>query len=279
MIDDLHETSNTLNNVFNKDWFIKSGNFMILQSNTDFFAQFYNIKFDQLIIIRFTMTEVVLTAHCSIYNEDYSAANMCGNLIRALGLLGYQKFQSKETTVCFYKNENVFKAKYIHGATPGADYLIKAITSGTIPVTTWSNETITLQENEIIEYIEIGNKHIILRIYSSAIWNNEMHLIDLVKKIKESFSLASEANFSFIYINDKQDTIEDGVLIKAKVYENGVGFTGSCGSAATAIMLSMHKTYGLSYINIEFPGGEMSVSYENNHVVIQGECEIKQLFI
>ena len=57
--------------------------------------------------------------------------------------------------------------------------------------------------------------------------------------------------------------------IEARVWERGVGETGSSGSSAVAIAAA----FGMGAATVRFPGGELQVRFEDGHALLTGPAE------
>jgi diaminopimelate epimerase len=61
----------------------------------------------------------------------------------------------------------------------------------------------------------------------------------------------------------------DDATIEARVWERGVGETGSSGTSATAVAAA----FGMKPATIRFPGGELFVRFEDGNAVLTGPAE------
>lgn len=232
--------------------FIQNGDFFLIKNNNlNIFKEDFFIKYDQFTIINFINQENSCEVYASIYNKDGSSAKMCGNLIRSLAHLTYQKYNKDKVLVHFYGNENIFQSqvniqsqvhtkqnqRYIkHNIqTCGDNFSAIIETSATIPTKISIeniNNKITLENDiEQVFYVNLGNKHVVSIVKNLKILQNINLLEKIILNLKQN--AYKDANFSFIYMENNQ--IINNQIVFVKVFENGVGWTKSCGSAAIAI--------------------------------------------
>ena len=62
----------------------------------------------------------------------------------------------------------------------------------------------------------------------------------------------------------------NGNIATTRVYESGVGETGSCGSGAVAVGYYLFLKYGNKEFVIRYPGGDLETIIENNQILLSG---------
>ena len=173
------------------------------------------------------------------YNSDGNISTMCGNGGRCI--------------VDFAKSLNVFE---------GENTLFKAIDGS--HKAKWQNHKVELKMQDVA-YIKAQNNDFILNTGSPhyVIFVTEIDTLDIVtlaKKIRYNDTYKQEGiNVNFV-------EILDNTTIKVRTYERGVeNETLSCGTGVTACAIALSEKLNIEdgkfEINIQTPGGNLSVNY------------------
>jgi len=188
------------------------------------------------------------------FNADGGEANVCGNGLRCLGLY-------------LYKHNTFSKEIFVNTKTE--QYKLMMIESNIVKVifplknVSVNSMIISIDEKDYnVMLIDVGNKHCIIL--------NQTPDEIIVQKIAEQFE---NTNISFV-------TIENRFKIRVNTYENGVGFTLSCGSASLSSAICLY-TLGLidDKVNIDVDYGKLQVNVQeysltgSANYVFQGEID------
>jgi diaminopimelate epimerase len=182
------------------------------------------------------------------YNSDGSSAEMCGNAARAVshyvGLVTGQKDLKFETRVGVIRSE-------VHGA-------------GDIEV---QLPAIAEQEfGEAFDFIRPGVPHVVVR---------AKNLDDIAGLTEQALSIKALPRFkrdgtNVTFIR----TVGDNHL-QAKTHERGVeGFTKSCGTGAIAAAHSVLRGAEGRTIQVDVPGGRLSVVWKQGQPILRGPARI-----
>ena len=186
------------------------------------------------------------------YNSDGSTGEMCGNGARCLARWGFE-----------------------HGIAPDADHIRILAPAGEVCARRISEElyevrlndpsVIDLERTAVSEfgdtrcaYIELGNPgipHAVVEVDESDFSDRES-LRERGRALRHSVSFPRGANVSFACLSGER-------RVRAITYERGVeDFTLACGTGcgAIAVSLLLSGRVGGNSLNIEMPGGELTVS-------------------
>lgn len=182
------------------------------------------------------------------YNSDGSAAAMCGNAARAVSF--YVSLTTGKKDLNFDTQVGIIRSK-IHSAD---DIEVE------LP-------PITEQEwGEAFDFVKPGVPHVIIR---------AKNLDDIAGLTEQALSIKALPRF-------KQDgtnvtflrVVSDG-HIQAKTHERGVeGFTKSCGTGAVAAAFSVLKGAADRVMQVDVPGGRLSVVFKQGKPVLRGPARI-----
>lgn len=214
-----------------------------------------------------------------IFNPDGSEAEMCGNAIRCLGKYLYDRGRIKKQTIyietvkslipaiLMVRDSRVYRVK--------ADLGVPILNRSEIPMQCAAgeedshviNEQIYLEDHVKFEFtgVSIGNPHCV-------IWVDDVDAIPVEKygPMIEKYSLfPNRVNVEFVQMLDEN-------LIKQRTWERGVGETLSCGTGASAAVVSgvlLNKTH--RKCKVQLRGGILEVywSEKDNHLYMTGPCK------
>ena len=222
-------------------------------------------KFDQFVEIDKSENS---DAKVTFWNIDGSEAEMCGNALRCISSLIFNKKDIKECHIetvkrnvkCWKNNEKIF------------------VDIGK-PILSWNE--IPLKENIAMEStleidllsppcdlpkfsaVNIGNPHAVFFFDDKT-----PNLLDIGKSIEENEMFPMKVNVSFAEVIDNKN-------IRLNVWERGAGITQACGSAACATAVaSASLGYTKREVNIILPGGNIEINWQNDdHIVMTGPYE------
>jgi diaminopimelate epimerase len=205
-------------------------------------------------------------------NSDGSVAEMCGNGIRCLGKLVYERGLTSDTELDV-------------GTRAGAKHLSLAVESGVVRAVTvgmgapaFERGRIPMlgpaEERFLGEPFEVGG----LTFTASAVSMGNPHLVlfaddpdrvpvrELGAAVERDPLFPEGTNVEFV-------TVEGGEM-RARVWERGSGETMACGTGACAALVAANEA-GLvpSHVNVHFPGGVLDVERRNDQVLLTGPAE------
>lgn len=211
---------------------------------------------DQLIIYQ----KLSDNKYCvKIYNPDGSEAGMCGNAMRCIGLLSFEKTGEKlievkvksRTIIVELKSANQIEvnmgsASFSNNWMPPINTISQVL----------SDYRLNLKE---ILLVDVGNPHIV--IFYSNLNSQEKALLGEMLQKHDAFPDGVNVNFARV----------EGSNIYLKVFERGTGFTLACGSGACASFAAARK---LKFIEenaiIKFEIGDLLMSYSDENMIMSG---------
>jgi diaminopimelate epimerase len=192
-------------------------------------------------------------------NADGGQAQMCGNGIRCLGKLVYEKGLTDKTELAILTRAGV---KHLSLHTRGGEVESATVDMGppafeksAIPMRGPAWETFQMQAVEVegltfkATALSMGNPHLVLFI------DGDPELVDVhrIGPILEHSELFPErTNVEFLYIDDGR--------LNVRVWERGSGETMACGTGACAALVAANEA-GLSpaSADVRFPGGILEI--------------------
>ena len=207
-----------------------------------------------------------------MFNSDGSEAEMCGNGVRCVGKLVYDKGLTKKTKLkietlsgiklldLIVENDEVIKVKVDMGEPILEHKKIPVICEDNIK----NNLNLkVLDKNFSFTCVSMGNPHAVTFI------NDEVKNFDVQKygKIIENLdAFPQRTNVEFINIVDKNN-------VSMRVWERGAGETLACGTGACAsVVASVINEYTSRKVFVHLLGGILEIEWsdENNHVYMTG---------
>ncbi len=182
-------------------------------------------------------------AKMTIYNADGSLAKMCGNALRCVGKILYDRDGTK--------NEFIIE-------TLSGEKQLEIINSFNIEATI-RTEIGRPYLDEVIDdvyFINIGNPHAVF--YASILDENAISRA-------RSISLKYDVNAEVV-------AYKEGVL-NMRVWERGANETLACGTGASAVAYCSYlKGICDSKVKVKLLGGELTAEYYNNCIYITGNA-------
>ena len=187
------------------------------------------------------------------WNADGGEAEMCGNGLRCIAKLGYERgWVSARTFV-------VESAVGDHEVTVHDD-VVRAFVGETNPFRTG---TLNVAGHDVHPFA-IGNPHAVIFVEDV----DEAPVDTVGPEIENDAMFPNRTNVEFVQLMD------DGT-IKARIWERGVGETPASGTGATASAYVAHTVGGFAIpIAVELPGGTLTVTFDDQGAWMEGPAEI-----
>lgn len=187
------------------------------------------------------------------WNADGGEAEMCGNGLRCVAKLGYERgWVSSRTFV-------VQTAVGDHEVTVDDDY-VRAFVGETFPFRT---ETLNVAGHEVHPFA-IGNPHAVIFVDDV----DEAPVDTVGPEIEHDAMFPNRTNVEFVQL------LDDG-SIKARIWERGVGETPASGTGATASAYIAHTVGGFAIpIAVDLPGGTLIITFDDQGAWMEGPAEI-----
>ena len=212
-----------------------------------------------------------------IFNSDGTEAEMCGNGIRCLAKLLYEKEYIKKEEL---KIETLGGVKNIKLEIENKKITKVRVNMGKV-IFNPSSIPVYLPNNnpkEKVQSLEIDYKNRIFNFFPVNVGNP--HAVCFVNDFEDfSFEKVGKYVEDYKYFPKKTNVefakIENSRKIKLKVWERGVGKTLGCGTGAIATAsVAMKKLYTDSEIIVELDGGNVEVKEENGEYFLIGDAEM-----
>lgn len=207
----------------------------------------------------------------TMFNQDGSQAEMCGNGIRCVGKFVYDKGLTDKTEISIetlagvkhldlnIKNGKVFNVKVDMGN--------PILEPDKIPVISAENPVQNLKIKAIDKEftffcLSMGNPHAVTVVEDVKDFSIEKY----GPIIEEDSHFPNKTNVEFVEIKDKEN-------IKMRVWERGAEETLACGTGACASVIAcVLKGLVSRIVNVELLGGNLHIEWkkENNHVYMTG---------
>ena len=187
------------------------------------------------------------------WNADGGEAEMCGNGLRCVAKLGYQRgWVSSPRFV-------VETAVGDHEVTVYDDF-VRAFVGKTFPFRTG---TLNVAGHEVHPFA-VGNPHAVMFVDDV----DEAPVDSVGPEIENDAMFPNRTNVEFVQLMD------DG-SIRARVWERGVGETPASGTGATASAYVAHTVGGFAIpIAVELPGGTLIITFDDEGAWMEGPAEI-----
>jgi len=187
------------------------------------------------------------------WNADGGEAEMCGNGLRCVAKLGYERgWMSSRSFV-------VETAVGDHDVTVNDDF-VRAFVGETNPFRTG---TLTVAGQDVHPFA-IGNPHAVIFVDDI----DEAPVDTVGPEIENDAMFPNRTNVEFVQLMD------DG-SIKTRVWERGVGETQASGTGATASAYVAHTVGGYAIpIRVELPGGELTITFDEEGAWMEGPAAI-----
>ncbi|MGE0525680.1 MAG: diaminopimelate epimerase [Bdellovibrionales bacterium] len=191
------------------------------------------------------------------YNNDGSAAEMCGNAARAISL--YVHTQTGKTDLRFRTQAGVVEAR-VHSA---ADIEVRLSKVKEAQWNQWSRHE---QNGIAFDFVRAGVPHVVVRV-PNLTEREDLRTLALVLKREARFRQEG-TNVTFVHAFSEH-------LIESVTFERGVeDFTLSCGTGAVAAAYSMLRGEENRVVEVRVPGGTLSVVWKDGRPMLRGPARI-----
>ncbi len=207
-------------------------------------------------------------------NADGSLAEMCGNGIRCVGRLVFERGLTQKTELDVMTRGG---PKHLSLHTSGGEVDAVTVDMGrpafarsAIPMRGPAWETFLLEPLEVggmmfkASAVSMGNPHVVLFLGDDP---DSFHVAHIGPAVEHHELFPERTNVEFV-------AVEDGGLT-ARVWERGSGETMACGTGACAALVAANEA-GLAprRANVRFPGGVLGVERrEDGEVLLTGPAE------
>jgi diaminopimelate epimerase len=206
-------------------------------------------------------------------NADGSLAEMCGNGVRCLAKLVYDRGYTTATELRIGT-----RAGSKHVSLDVRDHAVASVTvgmgppafsRGEIPMTGPSDEPFLTEPFEVDEVtykasaISMGNPHLVVFAERDP---RDVDVTTIGRRIEHDPRFPNKTNVEFI-------DVRDGV-VNVRVWERGVGETMACGTGACAALVAANEA-GLvpAKAQVRSPGGTLIVERTDDEVLLTGPAE------
>ncbi len=213
----------------------------------------------------------------NFFNSDGSEAEICGNALRCVGKLNFNKTKKKN---CLIETKaGLIDVEYINEDKISVNIGVAKFDWKEIPL---SKNTDTLNLDFNYDYLKnglalnIGNPHLI---FFADTLDMKMLKKDS-EKIKKSKLFSEGVNISVVKVNSKD-------AISVLTYERGVGITQACGTGACASVVASNKLNLVEKkVTVTMSGGLLEVEICHDHnilmvgkadIVFEGEIDLSRL--
>jgi diaminopimelate epimerase len=206
-------------------------------------------------------------------NADGSLAEMCGNGVRCLAKLVFDRGFTRDTSLkvgtrAGTKHVSIdFREGAVASVTVGMGP--PAFMRGEIPMEGPADEPFLTEPFEVdgttfkASAVSMGNPHLVLFVERDP---RDVDVHGLGRRIEHDPRFPSRTNVEFV-------SVEDGALT-TRVWERGVGETMACGTGACATLVAANEA-GLvpATAEVRFPGGTVIVERTEREVLLTGPAE------
>lgn len=207
-------------------------------------------------------------------NADGSVAEMCGNGIRCVGMLLYDRGLTDVTSIDVLTRAGV-RHLTLHADPTGVRRATTTMgtpnfTRAAIPMRGPAWETFLAQPLEIgdgltltASAVSMGNPHLVVFVDGDPA---TVHVGHIGPALERHDLFPEGTNVEFAYVHDG--------VVHARVWERGSGETMACGSGACAAAIAANEA-GLvsSRTVVRFPGGDLEVERrDDGEVLLTGEA-------
>ncbi|MBI3725392.1 diaminopimelate epimerase [bacterium] len=202
-------------------------------------------------------------ARMRMWNADGSEAEMCGNAIRCVAKLLYERGHVREETIPIETGNGVLDVSL----TVVSGKVTRARVAMGVP-TVCSPQEIELPKGKKVRgrVVSIGNPHVVILGESLS----DDCVLGLGARIEKHSIFPNRTNVEFVRAVSRS-------RLEARVWERGSGETLACGTGACAIHAAA-RTEGLvgDRATIALPGGELACEWPRGEgtIFLEGPCEL-----
>tara|TARA_Y100000991_G_C21936676_1_gene333284 strand:+ start:360 stop:1175 length:816 start_codon:yes stop_codon:yes gene_type:complete len=201
----------------------------------------------------------------NFFNSDGSEAEICGNALRCVGKLLFEKTQIKNSLI--ETKAGLIDVEYINEKKVTVNIGVSKFKWQEIPMSKNMNHSDLSFNNKYLKTgfaLNIGNPHLIF--FSEEL---DISMIESdAKKILQSNIFPDGVNISVVKINSEKK-------ISIITFERGVGITAACGTGACASVIAANKkNFVEKKVVVEMKGGILEVEIsEDNNILMTGAAE------
>lgn len=219
----------------------------------------------------FIQSSEIADARMSMYNEDGSIGKMCGNGIRCVAKYLYDNNIVRSHTMTI---ETLSGVKKINLVFVGDEVVGASVDMGEAILDPKSIPAL-LEGRQIVDRpvafndkllnitcVSMGNPHCI--IFVDNVKDIELNLLGPM--IENSSIFPERTNVEFVHVVDEEH-------LQMRVWERGAGETLACGTGACASVVAAVENGFCKKnrtISVSVKGGDLSIKYIDNHVLMQG---------
>ena len=207
------------------------------------------------------------------WNADGSVAEMCGNGVRCLAKLVYERGHTRQTELDIGTRDGVK-----HVSLDVAEGAVRSVTVGMgppafarsqIPMLGPPDEPFLAEPFEVLGHtfkasaVSMGNPHLVLFVDDDPARSD---VARIGPAVENDAMFPEKANVEFVAVAG------DGLSVR--VWERGVGETMACGTGACAAVVAANEA-GLVPVRsqVRFPGGAVTVERTADDVLLTGPAE------
>jgi diaminopimelate epimerase len=207
------------------------------------------------------------------WNADGSVAEMCGNGVRCLAELVYERGHTRQTELDIRTRDGVK-----HVSLDVRDGVVRSVTVGMgppafarsqIPMLGPADEAFLAEPFEVLGHtfkasaVSMGNPHLVLFVDDDPA-RSDVNRIG--PAVENDAMFPEKSNVEFVAVAG------DGLSVR--VWERGVGETMACGTGACAALVAANEA-GLVPVRsqVRFPGGTVIVERTADDVLLTGPAE------
>ena len=201
----------------------------------------------------------------NFFNSDGSEAEICGNALRCVGKLFFEKNQIKNSLI--ETKAGLIDVEYINEEKIMVNIGVPKFKWQEIPMSNNLNYTDLGFNNKYLKKgfaVNIGNPHLI---FFSEVLDAKLMESD-AKKILQGNFFPEGVNISVVKINSEE-------RISIITFERGVGITEACGTGACASVIAANKqNFVGKKVVVEMKGGVLEVEIsEDDNILMSGAAE------
>jgi diaminopimelate epimerase len=217
---------------------------------------------DGLLVVKTNPLEMIF------YNADGSRAPMCGNGIRCFaryayesGLINQDKLRV-ETLGGLMEIQITSIQPFMVRVNLGKPDFSSTKLQIKSPLPTFINQTINIDgKNITVSTVYLGTHHAIVFV-------DEIKKTSLGDRLCKHPIFTAQINVNFVKVINRNN-------LYVLTYERGVGWTKACGTgASSAFVISHHLGLVDDKVTVHFEGGEITISYENEDIMMEGPAEV-----
>ncbi len=206
-------------------------------------------------------------------NADGSLAQMCGNGIRCLGKLVYDRGLTTKTAIEVGTRSGVkhLSLHVVDGAVASVTVGMgpASFARGALPMLGDPEDTFIGEPFDVggrsfkATALSMGNPHVVLFVDEDP---DDVDVERLGPIVEQHELFPEKTNVEFVAVQ--------GDDVKVRVWERGVGQTMACGTGACAALVAANEA-GLvpARANVRFPGGVLVVERREDQVMLTGPAE------